>query len=211
MESFKPVRSSLLLFQCGSTWQHFPPKETHQKVATWLKLSYLNLFSVTWCDGSSQSYRLWKTIFTNAPFYQHKGSSADSSLFVNKAPLCVLLLRTKWPDRSQVKLQLIAITKALFLWYRCSLIIKKTPESGSGRNPGEGLVHRVVGLQQNKARLTLCLLMETSGGRIMHISDAPLFSPLLSGLNVNICPPRGTNELQDCAESPPFRWFIWSL
>lgn len=27
----------------------------------------------------------------------------------------------------------------------------------------------------------------------MHISDAPLFSPLLSGLNVNICPPRGTD------------------
>lgn len=80
-----------------------------------------------------------------------------------------------------------------------------------GRAP---LISLQVGYQCNESGLgrillvvlynehgALCLLMETSGGRIMHISDPPL----LSGLNVNICPPRTKDEVEDCAEHLPFR------
>lgn len=134
-------------------------------------------------------------------------------VFVNKAhewPSLCAVPSDKMTKKEPGWLQLLIITKALFLWYHCRLVINATQESSLERILGEDPAHGVVSLWLYNEHHTLCLLMETSGGRIMHISDPPLFFPLLSGLNVNICPQRAKDELEDCAEYLPFRWFIWS-
>lgn len=87
--------------------------------------------------------------------------------------------------------------------YQCNSWVRLREE------PQEAPALCVRGLNLYNEHQSLRLLIETSGGRITRISGPPLFSPLLLGFNVNIAPPRATDELEDCAESLPFRWFIW--